>query len=100
MDQLLLLPCLRVLDCSWWGPALPEPWALGSASMAAGEGSRAARLEAALSFGRDTALFTAGAGDRDKTLSCSCPAPKSKNFVSRGAEHSAALRVPFRLGVF
>ena len=24
-----------------------------------------------------------GAGDRDGTLSCSCPAPKSKNFVSR-----------------
>jgi hypothetical protein len=38
------------------------------------------------------------AGDHDKTVSCSCPAPKSKNFVSRGKEHSAALRVPFRLG--
>ena len=23
------------------------------------------------------------AGDHDKTVSCSCPAPKSKNFVSR-----------------
>jgi hypothetical protein len=36
--------------------------------------------------------------DHDKTTSCSYPAEKSKNFVSRGAEHSAALRVPFRLG--
>jgi hypothetical protein len=36
--------------------------------------------------------------DHDKTLSRFCPVQKSKNFVSRGAEHSAALRVPFRLG--
>jgi hypothetical protein len=38
------------------------------------------------------------AGDLDKTLSCSCPAQKRKNFVSRGQEHSTALRVPCRLG--
>jgi hypothetical protein len=36
--------------------------------------------------------------ERDKTLSRFCPVQKSKNFVSRGQEHSAALRVPFRLG--
>src|ERR1039457_4344490 len=39
-----------------------------------------------------------GAGDRDKTLSCSCPAQKSKNFVSRARSRSAALRGSFRLG--
>src|ERR1035437_2619262 len=40
-----------------------------------------------------------GAGDRNKTLSRSCPAQKSKNFVSTGADHFAALRGPSRLGV-
>src|ERR1035437_8196480 len=39
-----------------------------------------------------------GAGDRNKTLSRSCPAQKSKNFVSRGADHSAVLRGPFSPG--
>ena len=33
----------------------------------------------------------------DKTLSCSCLVQKSKNFVSRAADHSAALRGPSRL---
>src|ERR1019366_7746243 len=38
------------------------------------------------------------AGGRDKTPSRSCPAQKRKNFVSKGADHSAALRGPFSLG--
>ena len=35
---------------------------------------------------------------RNKTLSCSCPTQKRKNFVSRGADHFAALRGPFPPG--
>ena len=38
-----------------------------------------------------------GAGDRDRTLSRSCPTQKSKNFVSRARSRSAALRGSFRL---
>ena len=38
-----------------------------------------------------------GAGDRDRTLSRSCPAQKSKNFVSKARSRSAALRGSFRL---
>jgi hypothetical protein len=33
-----------------------------------------------------------GAGDHDKTVSRSCLVQKRKNFVSRGADHFAALR--------
>jgi hypothetical protein len=32
---------------------------------------------------KDTGCGERGAGSRDRTLSCSCPAAKSKNFVSR-----------------
>src|SRR5664279_5112155 len=32
---------------------------------------------------KDTGCEGRGAGDRDRTLSCSCPVQKSKNFVSR-----------------
>src|ERR1019366_7305166 len=38
-------------------------------------------------------------GGRNKTLSCSCLVQKRKNFVSRGGDHSAALRGPSRLGL-
>src|ERR1019366_576632 len=40
-----------------------------------------------------------GAGDRNKTLSRSCPVQKSKNFVSRAGSRSAALRGSFRQGL-
>jgi hypothetical protein len=33
-----------------------------------------------------------GAGDRDKTVSCSRLVSKRKNFVSRGADHAAHVR--------
>jgi hypothetical protein len=39
-----------------------------------------------------------GAANRDRTVSRSCPAQKSKNFVSRTWSRSAALRGSFRLG--
>ena len=56
------------------------------------------RLEATLSSDGDIALFPAGAGYRNKTLSRSCPTQKSKNFVSRARSRSAALHGSFRLG--
>src|ERR1039458_3021147 len=61
------------------------------------EGSGPATVEESPPLDGSTALFTAGADDCDKTLSCSCLVSKRKNFVSRGADHSAALRGPFRL---
>src|ERR1039458_7639719 len=39
-----------------------------------------------------------GAGDRDRTLSRSCPTQKSKNFVSRARSRPPALRGLFPLG--
>ena len=39
----------------------------------------------ALDGGRTGLAIQANAGDRDKTLSCSCLVSKRKNFVSRGA---------------
>ena len=39
-----------------------------------------------------------GAANRDRTVSRSCPAQKSKKFVSRAWSRSAALRGSFRLG--
>src|ERR1035437_8961089 len=48
--------------------------------------------------GRRGHTLQANAGDRDKTLSCSCLVSKRKNFVSRARDHSPALRGPSRLG--
>jgi len=56
------------------------------------------RLKSSESDPKTEAVEASVAGDPDKTLSRFCPVQKSKNFVSRGQEHSAALRVPVRLG--
>src|ERR1039458_3270683 len=56
------------------------------------------RLKSSESDPKTEAVEAPVAGDRDKTLSRFCPVQKSKTFVSRGQDHSAALRVPFRLG--
>ena len=68
-----------------------------------GRSPRAEAVKAQRTPGEGTtarAATTPGGGTsrvgNDKTLSCSCPAEKRKNFVSRAADHSAALRGPFR----
>ena len=99
MDQLPPLPLPSVFrlppgggqPCRSHGHLGPLRWRLGKGRERPGW-RRHCHLDG------DTALFTAGAGDRDKTVSCSRLVSKRKNFVSRGADHSAALRVPFRLG--
>ena len=61
-----------------------------------------AKLEAALPVGWTQPIETScggrGAGDHDRTLSCSCPAAKSKNFVSRARTTSLRCVVLSRLG--
>ena len=100
MDQ---LPPLPLAPCagfrSAWGQPCRSHGHLGPLRWRLGKGRERPGWRRHCHLDGDTALFTAGAGDRDKTVSCSRLVSIRKNFVSRGADHSAALRGPSRLGL-
>src|ERR1035437_5188703 len=100
MDQ---LPPLPLAPCagfrSAWGQPCRSHGHLGPLRWRLGKGRERPGWRRHCHLDGDNALFSAGAGDRDKTVSCSRLVSKRKNFVSRGEDPSAALRGTSRLGV-